>query len=163
MFRYPTRLAKARSSQYDSPPKCGRRGGTEISTIQQVNGQSSVKTVPRRTPQVLEFHSSAKWKSYFEASKANTKLIVIDFTASWCVPCRFMEPVINEFAAKYTDVEFTKIDVDELMDVAQEFGVQAMPTLVLIKKGRVIDKVTGVRKEELQKKIEKHRTSYSGA
>lgn len=70
-----------------------------------------------------------------------------------------MEPVINEFAAKYTDVEFTKIDVDELMNVAQEFGVQAMPTFVLIKKGRFIDKVTGVRKEELQKKIEKHRTS----
>lgn len=44
--------------------------------------------------------------------------------------------------------------------MAQEFGVQAMPTFVLIKKGRVIDKVTGVRKEELQKKIEKHRTNY---
>lgn len=41
--------------------------------------------------------------------------MVIDFTATWCVPCRSMEPVINEFAAKYTDVEFMKIDVDELM------------------------------------------------
>ena len=41
--------------------------------------------------------------------------MVIDFTASWCVPCRYMEPAINEFAAKYADVEFIKIDVDELM------------------------------------------------
>lgn len=47
----------------------------------------------------------------------------------------------------------------ELQGVAREFGVQAMPTFVLIKKGRVIDKVTGVRKEELQKKIEKHKTN----
>ncbi|CAL5399484.1 unnamed protein product [Camellia sinensis] len=86
--------------------------------------------------------------------------MVIYFTASWCVPCRFMEPAIDEFAAKYTEVEFIKIDVDELMDVSQEYGVQAMPTFILIKKGRVVDKVTGVRKEELQNKIEKNRAYH---
>ncbi|CAL5355144.1 unnamed protein product [Camellia sinensis] len=141
--------------------------GAELSAMQnaQANGQLSMNASPVRASQsqVLAFHSSARWRAHFEASKATAKLMVIDFTASWCVPCRFMEPTINEFAAKYTDVEFIKIDVDELMDVAQEFGVQAMPTFILIKKGRVIDKVTGVKKEELQKKIEKHRAYYNYA
>lgn len=67
-----------------------------------------------------------------------------------------MEPVINEFDAKYTDVEFIKIDVDELEGVTREFGVQAMPTFILLKKGKQVDKVTGTKKDELQKKIEKH-------
>lgn len=64
---------------------------------------------------------------------------------------------MKEFADKYTDVEFVKLDVDELPDVAMEFGVQAMPSFVFVRKGEVIDRVVGARKEELQKKIEKHR------
>ncbi|KAA8529481.1 hypothetical protein F0562_033720 [Nyssa sinensis] len=126
--------------------------GNEVSALHETSGQSS-----RKTSQVIAFHSSAKWRAHFEASKATTKLIVIDFTAAWCRPCRSMEPAINGFAAKYTDVEFIKIDVDELMDVAQEFGVQAMPTYILMKKGKEVDKVIGAKREELQKKIEKHR------
>ncbi|KAI7994804.1 Thioredoxin H2 [Camellia lanceoleosa] len=93
--------------------------GAELSAMQnaQANGQLSMKASSVRAcqSQVLAFHSSARWRAHFEASKATAKLMVIDFTASWCVPCRFMEPTINEFAAKYTDVEFIKIDVDELM------------------------------------------------
>ncbi|KAL0336293.1 UNVERIFIED_CONTAM: Thioredoxin H2 [Sesamum radiatum] len=83
--------------------------------------------------------------------------IVIDFTASWCGPCQYIQPAINDFAEKYTDVEFIKLDVDELHDVAEEFGVQAMPTFILIKKGKEVDKVVGAKKDDLQKKIEKHR------
>nr|KYP65971.1 Thioredoxin H-type [Cajanus cajan] len=82
--------------------------------------------------------------------------MVIDFTATWCGPCKYMNPVIQEFAAQYTNVEFIKIDVDELMGVAKEFRVQAMPTCILMKKGKVVDKVVGAKKEELQKLIEKH-------
>ncbi|KAK9277023.1 hypothetical protein L1049_006562 [Liquidambar formosana] len=106
---------------------------------------------------VIPFHSKARWKAHFDASKESGKLMVIDFTATWCGPCRLLEPTLNEFAAKYTDVEFVKIDVDELPDVANEFGVEAMPSFQLTKKGKLVDKVVGVKKEELQKKIEKHR------
>lgn len=100
-----------------------------------------------------------------------------------------MEPIIRDFAATYVDVEFIKIDVDELdvcsfdslaflwvllhwiilldsiawytdffflQDVAREYGVQAMPTFILMKKGKEIDKFVGAKKDELQKKIEKH-------
>nr|KYP43003.1 Thioredoxin H-type 2 [Cajanus cajan] len=107
--------------------------------------------------QVLTIHTAAKWNAYFDALKQTNKLMVIDFTASWCGPCKLMDPVIQDYAAKYKDVEFVKIDVDELMDVSQYFEVQTMPTFMLIKKGKVADKVVGVKKEELQRVIEQHR------
>ncbi|KAJ1423574.1 Thioredoxin-like superfamily [Sesbania bispinosa] len=110
-----------------------------------------------KSPHIFIFHSPAKWKTHFDASKETNKLMVIDFTATWCGPCKHMDPIIQEFAATYTDVEFIKIDVDELMGVAQEFQVQAMPTFILMKKGKVVGKVVGARKEELQKLIEKNK------
>ncbi|GER32277.1 thioredoxin [Striga asiatica] len=112
---------------------------------------------PTKKGQVIAFHSSSKWKFHYEASKQTSKLIIIDFTASWCKPCQYIQPAVNEFAEKYTDIEFIKIDVDELYDVAQDFEVHAMPTFLLIRKGKEVDKVVGAKKEDLLKKIEKHR------
>ncbi|MCI19673.1 thioredoxin h2-like [Trifolium medium] len=68
-----------------------------------------------------------------------------------------MEPILDAMSNEYTDVEFIKIDVDELSDVAKEFNVDAMPTFVFLKKGKEVDKVVGAKKDELHKKIEKHR------
>uniref|UniRef100_A0A5B7CBE5 Putative thioredoxin H2 n=1 Tax=Davidia involucrata TaxID=16924 RepID=A0A5B7CBE5_DAVIN len=106
---------------------------------------------------VIAFHSSNRWQLHHNASKELNKLMVVDFAASWCGPCKFMEPAIHAMAAKFTDVDFVKIDVDELSDVAQEYGVQAMPTFVLIKQGKEVDRVVGAKKDELEKKIQKHR------
>ncbi|KAK7368138.1 hypothetical protein VNO80_10160 [Phaseolus coccineus] len=126
--------------------------GANFSSFDESVGKSSYSS-----SLILTFHSTAKWKAHFHASKETNKLLVIDFTATWCGPCKNMEPIIKEFAAKYTDVEFIKIDVDELMEVAQAFQVQTMPTFILIKKGKVVEKVVGAKKEELQKLIEKRR------
>ncbi|KAL4366293.1 hypothetical protein GQ457_05G018050 [Hibiscus cannabinus] len=107
---------------------------------------------------VLAFHSSPRWQLHFNSIKETPKLMVIDFSASWCGPCKFMEPVLNDMAASFTEVEFVKLDVDELPDVAQEYGVQAMPTFVLLKKGKELDRVVGAQKNDLEKKIQKHKT-----
>ncbi|KAF6159903.1 hypothetical protein GIB67_032987 [Kingdonia uniflora] len=109
------------------------------------------------TSLVQAFHSSSEWRTHLDSLKESTKLMVIDFSASWCGPCRFIEPAIIALAEKYSDVIFVKIDVDELHDVAQEFGVQAMPTFVLIKGGKTVDTVVGAKKDELENKIQKHR------
>ncbi|KAI9111930.1 hypothetical protein K1719_017620 [Acacia pycnantha] len=106
---------------------------------------------------ILSFHSTANWNAHFNASKVTDKLMVIDFNASWCGPCKFMDSVIQQYATKYTDVEFIKIDADELMEVSQAFQVQTLPTFLLIKKGKVAERVTGARKEELEKLILNHR------
>ncbi|XP_048328784.1 thioredoxin H2 [Ziziphus jujuba] len=107
--------------------------------------------------QVRSFHSSERWQLHFNEVKESNKLVVIDFSATWCGPCKLMEPIFNALSSKFTDVDFVKIDVDELSKVAQEFGVQAMPTFVLVKKGKEVDRLIGAKKEELEKKIEKHR------
>ncbi|KAL9246429.1 hypothetical protein vseg_019964 [Gypsophila vaccaria] len=109
------------------------------------------------TNRVVPIRSPSCWRDYFQASKYSDKLIVIYFTASWCGPCRFMAPVVDEFASHYANVAFNKIDVDELFNVSHDFGVQTMPTFLFIKRGTEIDRVTGARRDELQRKIEKHR------
>ncbi|CAM8881272.1 hypothetical protein QQ045_019568 [Rhodiola kirilowii] len=132
--------------------KCSQVTGAEFQTM------TLDQYVSTPHNQVIAFHSPAQWKYQFEAAKDSNQLMVIDFTATWCGPCRFVEPYVKEFAAQFSDVIFVNIDVDQLPMVAAEFGAQALPAFVLIKKGRVIDRVVGVKVDELRAKIENHRT-----
>ncbi|KMT17136.1 hypothetical protein BVRB_2g040490 [Beta vulgaris subsp. vulgaris] len=105
---------------------------------------------------IISFHSANRWELHYNSLKDSNQLLVVDFAASWCGPCKFIEPAIKAMANKFSDVEFAKIDVDELPDVARQFEVQAMPTFILLKNGKVVDKVVGAKKDELEKKIAKH-------
>ncbi|XP_010683288.3 thioredoxin H-type isoform X1 [Beta vulgaris subsp. vulgaris] len=110
-----------------------------------------------KPPAVVAIHSTEQWNAHFELSKSSAKLMVVDFSASWCGPCQYMEPIIKDLSTKYGDVEFVNIDVDELSDVASEFGVDAMPTFVFFKKGKEVERLVGANKGELKEKITKHR------
>ncbi|PSS30437.1 Thioredoxin like [Actinidia chinensis var. chinensis] len=131
--------------------------GSLISSLLGGDASADASASPSEPSLVLAFHSSARWNLHFNSSKQIPKLMVVDFSASWCGPCKFIEPAIHAMAAKFTDVDFVKIDVDELSDVAQEFGVQGMPTFVLLKQGKEVDRLVGAKKDELEKKVEKHR------
>ncbi|EOA17651.1 hypothetical protein CARUB_v10006018mg [Capsella rubella] len=106
---------------------------------------------------VFKFSSSARWQLHYNEIKESNKLLVVDFSASWCGPCKMIEPAIHAMADKFTDVDFVKLDVDELPDVAKEFNVTAMPTFVLVKRGKEIDRIIGAKKDELEKKVSKLR------
>ncbi|XP_010450751.1 PREDICTED: thioredoxin H2-like [Camelina sativa] len=106
---------------------------------------------------LLKFSSSARWQLHYNEIKESNKLMVVDFSASWCGPCRMIEPTIHAMADKFTDVDFVKLDVDELPDVAKEFNVTGMPTFVLIKKGKEIERIIGAKKDELESKVSKLR------
>ncbi|KAH1121592.1 hypothetical protein J1N35_004752 [Gossypium stocksii] len=106
--------------------------------------------------QVIACHTVDSWKEHLEMGNQSKKLVVVDFTASWCGPCRFISPILVELAKKLPHVIFLKVDVDELSTVAQEWAIEAMPTFVFLKEGSIIDKVVGARKEELQQKIALH-------
>ncbi|KAK9050979.1 hypothetical protein SSX86_027604 [Deinandra increscens subsp. villosa] len=107
--------------------------------------------------EVLEVHSSDNWNTQLHNSTTSNKLMVIDFSAAWCGPCKFIEPAVHDLAVEFSDVDFIKIDIDELPDVAKDFEVKAMPTFVLVKKGKERERIVGVKKDELHRLIEKHR------
>ena len=77
--------------------------------------------------------------------------VVLDFYATWCGPCRMLAPVLAEVAEELGDaVKVCKMDVDEEPEIAEEFGVSSIPTLLLIKNGQIVNWLTGfVPKEEV--------------
>uniref|UniRef100_A0A452ZHP9 Thioredoxin domain-containing protein n=1 Tax=Aegilops tauschii subsp. strangulata TaxID=200361 RepID=A0A452ZHP9_AEGTS len=84
------------------------------------------------------------------------QIVVIDFTASWCGPCRIMAPIFADLAKKFPAAVFLKVDVDELKSIAEQFSVEAMPTFLFMKEGDVKDRVVGAIKEELTNKVGLH-------
>uniref|UniRef100_A0A7C9CMQ1 Thioredoxin domain-containing protein n=1 Tax=Opuntia streptacantha TaxID=393608 RepID=A0A7C9CMQ1_OPUST len=106
--------------------------------------------------QVIGCHSIEHWNEHFNRGKELKKLVVVDFTASWCGPCRFIAPILADYAKKFPHVIFLKVDVDELKEVSQKWAVEAMPTFVFLKDGEEVGRVVGARKEELLAAITKH-------
>ncbi len=83
--------------------------------------------------------------------------VIIDFWAEWCGPCRILSPIVAELAKEIPTVQFKKINVDENPAVAQSLGITAIPTLVIYKDGKPIDRVIGLMpKEQLRKIIQSH-------
>ncbi|BAF20983.1 thioredoxin H1 [Oryza sativa Japonica Group] len=105
---------------------------------------------------VIACHNKDEFDAQMTKAKEAGKVVIIDFTASWCGPCRFIAPVFAEYAKKFPGAVFLKVDVDELKEVAEKYNVEAMPTFLFIKDGAEADKVVGARKDDLQNTIVKH-------
>ena len=95
-------------------------------------------------------------KADFEKAleEAGDRLVVIDFFATWCGPCRVISPRVEEFSNTYANVVFLKIDVDENDETAEECGISAMPTFLFYKHGKKLDvSVVGADQKKLEAKI----------
>lgn len=83
-------------------------------------------------------------------------VVLADFYADWCGPCKMLEPIVEELAVE-TDATVAKIDVDRLQQLAQQYRVQGVPTMYLFADGEQVEQMVGVRqKDELRSLIERH-------
>ncbi len=85
----------------------------------------------------------------FENEVINSdKPVLIDFWASWCMPCRMLSPTIEELGQEVSDVKIAKINVDEEEQLARMFRVNSIPTLVMVKDGKVVSRSVGVQTKD---------------
>ena len=73
------------------------------------------------------------------------KPVLLDFWAPWCASCRMVVPIIEEIASEHADIKVGKINVDEQPELANKFGIMSIPTLVVMKNGKIIQQVSGAR------------------
>lgn len=87
---------------------------------------------------------------------AGDKLVVVDFTASWCGPCQMIAPKFEAMSKEFTSAIFYKVDVDENDETAEKYGISAMPTFVFFHNGSKVDSVVGGNEAKLRENIKKY-------
>ncbi|GAB5356336.1 hypothetical protein AAMO2058_000281900 [Amorphochlora amoebiformis] len=105
----------------------------------------------------------AKSKSEFDQvlKDAGDNLVVVDFTASWCGPCKMIAPFFESLKDNYPNITLLKVDVDENEETAQYFEIGAMPTFMFFKKGKKLGFFCGASEENLRANVEKYINSQA--
>jgi len=104
---------------------------------------------------VIHVHSKKEFDSLL-ASASKKQLVVVDFFATWCGPCKQIAPKYQAMAAAIPHAKFVKVDVDECKDLQSQFGVSSMPTFKLLKGGKEVDELKGADENTLREKVQSH-------
>ena len=84
----------------------------------------------------------------FEKIKGSGQKVLVDFFAEWCGPCKMIAPILHEISEENPDLVIAKVNVDELTSVAIKYGIQSIPTLIVLENGEVKGKAIGFRSKE---------------
>ena len=99
--------------------------------------QQNLNSILDKTP-VIELTSEN-----FNQEMQNNDLLLVDFWAEWCGPCKSMHPIFTRMAKKYKSVRFARVNVDNAQDIAMKYGVQSIPTFIMFKKGEIANTMVG--------------------
>ena len=99
--------------------------------------QQNLNNILDKTP-VIELTSEN-----FNREMANNDLLLVDFWAEWCGPCKSMHPIFTRMAKKYKRVRFARVNVDNAQDISMKYGVQSIPTFIMFKNGEIANTMVG--------------------
>ena len=99
--------------------------------------QQNLNNILDKTP-VMELTSEN-----FNQERTNNDLLLVDFWAEWCGPCKSMHPIFTRMAKKYKRVRFARVNVDNAQDIASKYGVQSIPTFIMFKNGEIANTMVG--------------------
>ena len=99
--------------------------------------QQNINNILDETP-VMELTSQN-----FNQEISNNDLLLVDFWAEWCGPCKSMHPIFTRMAKKYKQVRFARVNVDNAQDIAMKYGVQSIPTFIMFKNGEIANQMVG--------------------
>ena len=99
--------------------------------------QQQEQLVVQETP-VIELNSSN-----FDDALLKNKLVLVDFWAEWCGPCKSMHPIFSRMAKKYSHVRFARVNIDDSQNIATKFNVQSIPTFIMFNDGKVVQQMVG--------------------
>lgn len=87
---------------------------------------------------------------------SKNKIVIVDFYADWCGPCKMIKPKFESFSQTYTNIVAVKVDVDEAGDVAEKYDISAMPTFIVLKNGEKVDEMVGADTGKLEQLFQKY-------
>lgn len=99
--------------------------------------QQQQESIAQSQVQVLDLNSSN-----FDAVTSQG-LVLVDFWAEWCGPCKMMHPIFDRMAKKYRHIKFARVNVDQNQNISMKFGVQAIPTFIMFKDGKQVERMMG--------------------
>ena len=105
--------------------------------LEELLQQQNLNEIVSKTP-VIELTSQD-----FDNEKRKNGLLLVDFWAEWCGPCKSMHPIFTRMAKKYKSVRFARVNVDNAQDIAMRYGVQSIPTFIMFKDGEVANTMVG--------------------
>ncbi|CAD6892069.1 unnamed protein product [Tilletia controversa] len=109
-----------------------------------------------------EIQSAAEFDR--ELGSAGSKLVVVDFHATWCGPCHAIAPTFASLSTKHASgAVFLKVDVDNVKEIAQRYSIRAMPTFIFIKNRSVIETIKGADPSKLSSTVQKHASASAGS
>ncbi|WP_419727290.1 thioredoxin [Terrisporobacter petrolearius] len=95
---------------------------------------------------------------FYNKIRTSDKLVVMDFFATWCGPCKMLAPIFESLSNEMSDkVDFAQIDIDRSLEVVEEYKIVSVPTMIIFKNGKEVQRIVGfVPKEQIESKIKAH-------